>query len=66
MRHRERAAIVVRNVDTLNVMAHQVTGELPDAECGGAVAATRPAHHGPDDIIQNTNQHAVSSVTVAE
>ena len=58
MRHRERAAIVVANVDTRNVMAHQVTGELPDAECGGAVAATWPAHHRTDDIIENTDQHA--------
>ena len=58
MRHRKRAAGVIGNVDPVDFTAHKVKCQPSDAEGGGAVAAARPAHHGTDNIIENTDQHA--------
>jgi hypothetical protein len=40
----------------IELAAHQIAGQPPDAQRRGAMGTRRPAHHGADHIVENADQ----------
>ena len=43
----QRAVAVELDQHVVELAVHQVAGQPPDAQGGGAMGTRRPAHHGP-------------------
>ena len=53
VRGRERAVGVELDENLIDLAVHQVACHPPDAERGRAMRAGRPAHHRPDDVVED-------------
>ena len=58
VRRGQRALAVELDQNLLEVGVHQVAGQPPNAQGGGAVGTRWPAHDGANDIVKDTDDHS--------
>ena len=53
----QRAIAVELDEQVVDLAVHQVAGDPPDPQRRGAMGTRRPAHHGADHVVEDTDNH---------